>query len=323
MPTIFVSALSLICAALSTSAAEVATPQIQCEEATFDFGSRDAAESVEHTFLVKNTGTADLEIKKVQPACGCTTAELEKNIIPPGDSAKVAAKLSLAGRSGEVQKPINIESNDPTKPTLQLLIKGIVSADFQISPNTMMLQKDSPEALASASVIVKSLKNEPFEILTSQSESGKLKIRWDKLPDESAYQVTANLEDRYEPGQYGDKITLETNHPTRKQLEVSVLVVVPAPISVAPSKLVLPQETSSPISRTIVLKNPPNSPLTIDKIETPYPSMTSKFEPMGDFGVRVVIGNIQPSVALAGQSVTIHLSNGQVIQVPMELKEKP
>ena len=323
MPTIFVSALSLICAALSTSAAEVATPQIQCEEATFDFGSRDAAESVEHTFLVKNTGTADLEIKKVQPACGCTTAELEKNIIPPGDSAKVAAKLSLAGRSGEVQKPINIESNDPTNPTLQLLIKGIVSTDFQISPNTMMLQKDSPQALASASVIVKSLKNEPFEILTSQSESGKLKIRWDKLPDESAYQVTANLEDRYEPGQYGDKITLETNHPTRKQLEVSVLVVVPAPISVAPSKLVLPQETSSPISRTIVLKNPPNSPLTIDKIETPYPSMTSKFEPMGDFGVRVVIGNIQPSVALAGQSVTIHLSNGQVIQVPMELKEKP
>jgi hypothetical protein len=51
--------------------------------------------------------------------------------------------------------------------------------------------------------------------------------------------------------------------------------------------------------------------------------MTSKFEPMGDFGVRVVIGNIQPSVALGGQSVTIHLSNGQVIQVPMELKEKP
>ena len=222
-----------------------------------------------------------------------------------------------------MQKPINIESNDPTNPTLQLLIKGIVSTDFQISPNTMMLQKDSPQALASASVIVKSLKNEPFEILTSQSESGKLKIRWDKLPDENAYQVTANLEDRYEPGQYGDKITLETNHPTRKQLEVSVLVVVPAPISVAPSKLVLPQETSSPISRTIVLKNPPNSPLTIDKIETPYPSMTSKFEPMGDFGVRVVIGNIQPSVALGGQSVTIHLSNGQVIQVPMELKEKP
>ena len=323
MPTIFVLALSLIGAALSTSATEIAAPQIQCQEATYDFGSRDASESVEHTFILKNTGSADLEIKKVQPACGCTTAELEKNIIPPGDSAKIAAKLSLAGRSGEVQKPINIESNDLTNPTLQLLIKGIVSADFQISPSTMMLRKDSPEASASASVIVKSLKNEQFEILTSQSKNGKLKIRWDKLPDENAYQVTANLEDRYEPGQYADKITLETNHPTRKQLEISVLVLVPAPISVAPSKIVLPQENSSPISRTIILKNPQNNTLTIDKIETPDLSMTSQSEPMGDFGVRVVIGNIQPTTALAGQSVKIHISNGQIIQVPIELKAKP
>ena len=101
-----------------------------------------------------------------------------------------------------------------------------------------------------------------------------------------------------------------------------MLVVVPAPISVAPSKIVLPQETSSPISRTIVLKYPPNSPFTIDKIETPDPSMTSQSEPMGDFGVRVVIGNIQPTTALAGQPVKIHLSTGQVIQVPMELKAK-
>jgi hypothetical protein len=92
---------------------------------------------------------------------------------------------------------------------------------------------------------------------------------------------------------------------------------------VAPSKSVLPQDAKSPISRTIVLKNPPNSPLTIDKIETPDPSMTSQSEPMGDFGVRVVIGNIQPTAALGGQSVKIHISTGQVIQVPMELKEKP
>ena len=51
--------------------------------------------------------------------------------------------------------------------------------------------------------------------------------------------------------------------------------------------------------------------------------MTYQSEPMGDFGVRIVIGNIHPTAALAGQPVKIHLSNGQVIQIPMELKEKP
>jgi hypothetical protein len=59
-------------------------PRILCEEPTFDFGSRDASETVDHTFVLRNTGTADLEIKSVQPACGCTTAELEKKTVPPG-----------------------------------------------------------------------------------------------------------------------------------------------------------------------------------------------------------------------------------------------
>lgn len=130
MPTIFVLALSLIGAALSTSAAEVAAPQIQSQNATYDFASRDASEMVEHRFILKNTGSADLEIKKIQTACGCTTAELEKNIIPPRDSAKIASKLSLAGRSDEVQKTILIESNDPANPAVQLAIKGIVGNEF-------------------------------------------------------------------------------------------------------------------------------------------------------------------------------------------------
>ena len=51
--------------------------------------------------------------------------------------------------------------------------------------------------------------------------------------------------------------------------------------------------------------------------------MTYQSEPMGYFGVRIVIGNIHPTAALDGQPVKIHLSNGQVIQIPMELKEKP
>ena len=111
-------------------------PRIFCEEPTFDFGSRDASEVVDHTFVLKNTGTADLEIKRVQPACGCTTAELEKKVVPPGESSRISAKLSLAGRGGELQKPILIESNDTTNPALQLVMKGVVGADFEITPSS-------------------------------------------------------------------------------------------------------------------------------------------------------------------------------------------
>ena len=297
-------------------------PSIFCEEPTFDFGSRDASETVDHTFVLKNTGTADLEIRRVQPACGCTTAELEKKIVPPGESSRISAKLSLAGRGGELHKPILIESNDPSTPALQLVMKGVVGADFEITPSTLVLRKVSPEAPSTASVIVKSLKNEKFEIIGAKSESGKLIVRWDEFPNENAFQLTANFEEQFQPGQYGDKIIVETNHPTKKQLEVGVIVIVPAPIVVAPMKIVLDSQSQVPVSRTILLKNPSKESLAIDKIETHDLSITSRTEKMGDFGLKLTLGNIIPSTALIGQSVRILLASGQEVRIPFELREK-
>ena len=152
----------------------LAEPRIVCDQPTIDFGSRDASEVVSHTFELKNTGTSDLVISAVRPACGCTTAQLDKSVIPPGETSKLGAQLSLAGRGGEIQKPILIESNDPANPALQLTFKGVVGADFEFSPSLLTLRKDSPESPATASTVLKSLKNEPFEILNAKSESGKL-----------------------------------------------------------------------------------------------------------------------------------------------------
>ena len=296
-------------------------PRIFCEETIFDFGSKDSSEIVDHTFILKNTGTSDLVITAVRPACGCTAAELTQSTIPPSESAKLSAKLTLAGRNGQVQKPILIESNDPANPALQLVMKGVIGTDFQITPSTMVLRKESPDAPATASVIVKSMKNEKLDITDAKSEGGKLKLRWDEFPDENSYQITANLEERLAAGQYEDKITLETNHPIRKQLEISVIVVVPSPIAVAPLKIVLDSTSTAPVSRTIILKNPSKDTLSIDKIETPDPSMTSHSEAIGNFGARVVIGNILSTSTLAGQSVQILLSTGQIVQIPFEIRK--
>ena len=297
-------------------------PRILCEEATFDFGSKDSSEIVDHTFVLTNTGSSDLVSTAVRPACGCTAAELTQSTIPPGESAKLSAKLTLAGRNGQVQKPILIESNDPANPALQLVMKGVIGTDFQITPSTMVLRKDSPDAPATASVIVKSMKNENFEITDAKSEGGKLKVRWDKFPDENSYQITANLEERLAAGQYEDKITLETNHPTRKQLEISVIVIVPSPIAVAPLKIVLDSTSIAPVSRTIILKNHTQDGLSIEKIEPPDASMTTKIETMGKFEARVTLANINPTPALVGKSIRIYLTSGQEIQIPLEFRSR-
>lgn len=298
-------------------------PRITCEEPTFDFGSRDASETVDHTFVLKNTGTADLEIKSVQPACGCTTAELEKKTIPPGESSRISAKLSLAGRGGSVQRPILVESNDPVDPNFQLVMKGIIGADFQITPSTMVLRKNTPDATATGLAIVKMQNNELFEILNAKSESETLKLQWKKLPDQNSYQVTANYEGSLQPREDIDKIFLETNRLKNKQLEIPVIVVEPKPIIAIPQKITINANRPDSVSRAIILKNTEGEKLSINKVETPNPSITVSVDLTGDYGARIVLRNIQPKLVEVGQFIEIQLGSGQIIQIPFELIRTP
>jgi hypothetical protein len=298
-------------------------PRIFCEEPTFDFGSRDASETVDHTFVLKNTGTADLEIKRVQAACGCTTAEVEKKIVPPGESSRISAKLSLAGRGGSVQRPILVESNDPVDPNFQLVMKGIIGADFQITPSTMVLRKNTPDATATGSAIVKMQKNEPFEILNAKSESETLKLHWEKLPDQNSYQVTANYEGSLQPGEDIDKIFLETNRLKNKQLEITVIVVAPKPIIAIPKKITVNANGLDSVSKAIILKSTAGEKLRINKVETPNPSITVNIELTGDYSARIVLQNIHSQSVQVGQCIRIQLGSGQIIQIPFELINPP
>lgn len=55
--------------------------------ANYDFGQIHPARDVMHTFAVQNTGDADLFFGNLGTSCGCITAGLSSNVIPPGQRA--------------------------------------------------------------------------------------------------------------------------------------------------------------------------------------------------------------------------------------------
>jgi len=319
MPTIFVFALSLIGAAVSTSAAEVAAPQIQCQEATYDFGSRDASETVEHTFILNNTGSADLEIKKVQPACGCTTAELEKNIIPPGDSSKIAAKLSLAGRSGEVQKPITIESNDPTNPTLQLAIKGIVGNEFQVTPPILVLHQPAQGEPATGSVQITS-HGKPFRITKVESSDSSIIVRADPMPDGLSHQISAALEKIPDSDPQPFFITLQTDNPRKPSVEIPTTIVLQKKILVAPERILLRQGDA--ISKKyVVLKSADGTPLEIKEISTPDPAIRVDYTAIQG-AIRLAIRGLDARREMNEKTITVVFADGETLQIPITFDAK-
>lgn len=92
-------------------------PIIMIEPTLQDLGNQ-PQQLINLVYTVKNTGNADLVIEKVSVSCECTTAELEKSTIQPGESTELRVKFDPAEDNlfGEIQRIIYLRSNDTDKP---------------------------------------------------------------------------------------------------------------------------------------------------------------------------------------------------------------
>ena len=108
-------------------AAKTATagPVITFTEKTHDFGNIYQGDVVEHVFKFKNTGTAPLVISRVDVTCGCTTPEWPKEPIAPGKTGQVKAVFNSAGKMGQQNKVITVQSNSVDGPAQVTIVTNI------------------------------------------------------------------------------------------------------------------------------------------------------------------------------------------------------
>lgn len=92
----------------------LAAPKLEVEPEVNDLGRVEPSdEGVLFKFAIRNAGDEILKITKVRPFCGCTTTELPKDQLGPGEEVILEAKLKTKGYEGRVSKAIALETNDP------------------------------------------------------------------------------------------------------------------------------------------------------------------------------------------------------------------
>ncbi len=91
-----------------------------------DFGEIIEGQTVEHVFIIKNTGNALLEIISVTPDCNCVTVRFSANRIEAGKQGEIIVKFNSHGQNGSFTKLIIIETNDPAEPVKMVKIKGLI-----------------------------------------------------------------------------------------------------------------------------------------------------------------------------------------------------
>lgn len=114
---------------LSAQSALAQKAVITCEKSVHDFGEiKEADGKVNHTFVVKNEGTAPLVISNVTASCGCTTPEWTKEPIPAGKNGEVKVTFDPVKRPGTFMKSIRLYGNG-MKSGFILTIRGKVIRD--------------------------------------------------------------------------------------------------------------------------------------------------------------------------------------------------
>ena len=98
--------------------ASASQPKMVLAEDHFDFGEVFEDRLLNHSFVIKNTGNAPLEISKVDPDCACTVADYERTI-PAGGQGEISLKIKPYSVLHEFRKATRVWTNDPKQSRIQ------------------------------------------------------------------------------------------------------------------------------------------------------------------------------------------------------------
>lgn len=296
-----------------------ASPKLECLEPVYEFGTVDGSVPVSHTFRIRNAGESDLVIRKIHAPCGCTTFQLANKTLPPGQSLDIPVVVSLTGRKGLEEKSVYLETNDPSSPSLQLLLRGVVGSGLEVQPPMLTLRKNPKKPEVFGNVTVRDLGKKPLRCVEAKPVEGKIEVAITPLAGGDGFELRATPAANLPPGQHKEKIQLRLEGASQKDMTIDVLILQPTDLIAAPSLLRLDSTAAAPLSRTIIVRSPGGIEFTVDSVEVPVDSMTVRIERINETTTRIVVGNIHPVRELDGKKLILRVGGAKprTLEIPL------
>ena len=262
-------------------------PAITVQETAIDFGTVEAAQTVQKTFTVKNTGTAPLEIIGIErdDVSGLTFEPSVFTLAPNGSQTVTVTFPSST--AGEFSGSINILSNDLERAKLTLSFSVIVQAApvpvLAVQESAINFGTVEVAQMVQQMITITNTGTAPLEITGIQSDVSGLTFEPSvfTLEPEGSQTVTVTFPSSTE-GTFSGSVNILSNDPERAKHTVSVSVIVqaaPAPVLVVgePAIDFGSIDAEKTVQQTFTIKNTGTAPLEITGIESDLLGLT--FEP--------------------------------------------
>jgi hypothetical protein len=103
-----------------------AQPVLKMPVEIFDFGFTPQNAAVSCDFWMYSAGNDTLKITDVKTSCGCTRAPFEKDILAPGDSARLEIIFSTGRYKNQVRKTIRVSDNGDRIPRQVVIMSDVL-----------------------------------------------------------------------------------------------------------------------------------------------------------------------------------------------------
>src|SRR5262249_39089131 len=123
-----------------------ARAELKWEQTTVELHPSPADKQAVGHFKYQNTGKTPIHFKSVHASCGCTTAQTQKDEVPPGQSGEITATFNIGDRTGTQVKTVTVETDDAANQKMVLPLKSVIPQQLEITPSFVFWkQGDKPD----------------------------------------------------------------------------------------------------------------------------------------------------------------------------------
>lgn len=213
-------------------------PKMQIVEPSYNAGDLYKSKTkIEHNFVIKNIGKADLQILNAKPGCGCTVTQFDK-VIAAGAEGKVQASVDISHFKGPIEKGIDLETNDPDQARARLTVRANIKTIVDVKPTDQVrFSVNKGEGKKEEFVLIPTYEK-PLQIKNVTVDSDHFTVELiqpDAGSQKPEYKLNVAVKETAPIGTQTGSVQLALEGGPVPMMEIPVTAIVRGPISTNPS----------------------------------------------------------------------------------------
>lgn len=301
---------------------------LKAAEDTFDFGTVWIGPDLEHAFVIKNEGDAELKIHRVKPSCGCTIAGPYPKTIAPGESGEFPFSVKSTRLRGSFAKWITITSNDPINPNARLQLRGEVRRYVDVVPPNVYFGKIHGDEPTERVLKLANNTDHPMDLTLASDLKDKFDVELVPKTPGQLYELHVTAKPPFQPGVFREALTLNTNIDEQKRIDIDIRGSIPQRLDVSPRVINLrpsmaPAKDDQPIRRLVRFTNYGRAPVNLVEATVDDPAIKTDINERVDGKAYTVQIEIPAGYEIPpeGRNLTLKSDDSQTPTIVVPIKD--